>query len=751
MLARKHSWKFFLATTLALLEIGATVDSVWAQSRSGNSGGSRGGSSQGSGNSGGSRGFGGGGGGGSAFQGGGSSQNSGRSGGGQGFGVGQNFGGGSQGIGGGQGNRGGGQSIGGGIPGGLNSSRNDNSVGRPAFPNLGQQSSGQQSFGQQSFGQQNFGQQNSNQNLGRPNQGQPGAGLPNFGQQNQQNLQNNNQGNRNPGLPNLGQAPNLGQRPNIVPQNNGAPALKPQGNNPLGVNLGNNPLGNNVLGANPNTGRLPDRIKDLQQGNAGPLGNQQGNLQNRLPGGIALPGGQNGVLNFDPLKNNGKNLGDNARNNLGDNQRGNLGKNLGDALGKNQGNRGNNPVQKLPIGKNGVQVGDKRGPGLNVKPADRNFKDQLKGGQFNPLLQSNLGKQLKIDKQFSMHDKGDVSRQLNLWNGLQQRGGWQQRHCGPVNASYTKSCFSMWYAGPKYCPTACWYPTCTDLVDWCWWDYCDPVYDPRPVLCRPVSYQPCQQWVSYNYPVWEALPADACGTWVDVSPVVVGSNLDLQVLAVRFVDPGHPEQQTGPRYRVWCRNNSTTRIGVPFNILLLAATSDQANSNLPQAGVRVTDIDAGEILPVDIRLPIAANQMIRSAQNHLMPFSHLHVLVDSHNEIPEALETNNGAVVLREEILPVDPAVFTTDALTAQAGSVVTVAGEGLGPEPGKVLVQVDGQTHDAEILGWYDLGVQLRLPNLTLDQAKDASLVIVRGEGTAANPVATTIAPAPAGVTPAP
>ena len=40
----------------------------------------------------------------------------------------------------------------------------------------------------------------------------------------------------------------------------------------------------------------------------------------------------------------------------------------------------------------------------------------------------------------------------------------------------------------------------------------------------------------------------------------------LQLLAVRFVDPGHPEEKTGPRYRVWFRNNSDLAIDKPFDV-----------------------------------------------------------------------------------------------------------------------------------------------------------------------------------------
>ena len=47
------------------------------------------------------------------------------------------------------------------------------------------------------------------------------------------------------------------------------------------------------------------------------------------------------------------------------------------------------------------------------------------------------------------------------------------------------------------------------------------------------------------------------------------------------------------------------------------------------------------------------------------------------------------------------------------SGSEVSIAGEGLGPEPGKVIVFVAGVEREAQIEGWYDLGVRITLPEL--------------------------------------
>jgi hypothetical protein len=249
-----------------------------------------------------------------------------------------------------------------------------------------------------------------------------------------------------------------------------------------------------------------------------------------------------------------------------------------------------------------------------------------------------------------------------------------------------------------------------------------------------VVYDPCLNWVSWNYPVWVDLPVASCGTWVDVQPLEVDSGVDLQLLAVRFVDPGHPELDEGTRYRIWVRNNSTQTIVRDFNVVLMASNSREPAEDLPQSGLRITSIDPGEIQAIDIRLPIEANTLNRDSGN-ASPFSQLHVLVDSHREIPEVVEENNGAVIARGDILPVDPVIFGADRSTPAAGSEMSVAGEGFGPEPGQVLVHVGGVELQAEILGWYDLGVRVRLPALALASPTEAQLMVVRGDTAASNP----------------
>lgn len=163
---------------------------------------------------------------------------------------------------------------------------------------------------------------------------------------------------------------------------------------------------------------------------------------------------------------------------------------------------------------------------------------------------------------------------------------------------------------------------------------------------NPCKYHCCPWWFCWDYPTWCPLyGSHCCGYWDDVPVVRIPVGLDLQLLAVRLVDSGDPEAQLGPTFRVWFRNNSSVAINHAFNIIALVAPDASPTNNLPQAGVRIPSIEAGQVLAADIRLPIAANQAG-------LPM--LHVLVDSHREIGEVDEKNNGAVMPRAEILPLE-------------------------------------------------------------------------------------------------
>lgn len=387
------------------------------------------------------------------------------------------------------------------------------------------------------------------------------------------------------------------------------------------------------------------------------------------------------------------------------------------------------------------------------------FQDRVSSGDIDRLSGGRVAGSLKLAEQYKMHDKGDVARRLDLHKHAGAGPGASHSshagrhddgrpavdyfpHHGRVSRSYYDDCFQHSYHGPSYYPRYSWYPKWSGWVDWSWHLRCHPVWDPRPYWCRPISYASAPVWVYWHYPVWHPLSAVVCGTWVDVAPVAVGPQHDLQLLAVRFVDPGHPDENLGPRFRIWFRNNSQLPVTRPLSVMLLAANDAVPADGLPQAGVRVTAVEAGETQAVDIRLPIEALGMGIDEQGAPAAFSMLHVLVDAHNELPEISEVNNGTVLPVAEVLPVDPAAFELEPVSSPAGGEVLLAGEGFGPQPGRVLVKLGQLELEGEILGWYDLGVRVRLPQIHLVSPAQAELIVIRGDGAAANPLAVTITP---------
>ncbi len=367
------------------------------------------------------------------------------------------------------------------------------------------------------------------------------------------------------------------------------------------------------------------------------------------------------------------------------------------------------------------------------------FQERLKAGNFNRLTAGPTGKKLQLAQQYRAYQKGDVARQL----GLQTRGAHQVMYRGVVSPAYRQQSMKYRYWGPSFFAGVCWYPTWASWVKWSWYHHCKPYWDPRPIWCRPIYYRPCSAWVYWNPPVWTPLPEAACGTWVDVPPAEMpASDADLQLLAVRFVDPGHPEEQLGPRYRVWFRNNGTLPVTQPFNVMLFAGNAAALAPDMLQAGVRVTGIDAGDVQSVDIRLPVEVYTMQRDVRGNSAPFSVLQVLVDANREVAETTDVNNGARLAPAAILPVDPASFELQPGTAKPGEEVLLAGEGLGPQPGRILIQVNGREMDGVILGWYDLGVRWTAPRLALNAPVEADVVVIRGDGAAANPVKITLTP---------
>ncbi len=388
------------------------------------------------------------------------------------------------------------------------------------------------------------------------------------------------------------------------------------------------------------------------------------------------------------------------------------------------------------------------------------FEERVKSGDLDAVTKGEIAKKLDLADQYKHMRQGDVARRMDLQRhaaknlnpavmhnatiknlkGIHPRPGFYYGRISPV---YVNHCFKYHYYGPAFFAGVCWYPHWNPWVVWSWGYHIHPFWDPRPLWCRPVIYQPYIVWNYWAPPLWQPLPEAACGTWVDVKPVVVEpEQFDLQLLAVRMVDPGHPEEKLGPRYRVWFRNNSPKPIIEPFSVMLFAGNDKRFGDDLPRGGVRVTSIEAGDTQSVDIRLPIEVYTMNRDAQGQPAPFEFLHFFVDANREVNDVNLANNGAVVPRDEMLPVDPAAFELDPVQSAAGGELVIAGEGFGPQPGQVLLHINGKEEQAEIAGWYDLGVKIVLPKLEIVAPTEADVIVIRGDGAAANPLKVTLLP---------
>jgi hypothetical protein len=403
-------------------------------------------------------------------------------------------------------------------------------------------------------------------------------------------------------------------------------------------------------------------------------------------------------------------------------------------------------------------AGAGRGKLGNEGLGNARFPDRVKKGDFDALAKSQIGQKIKLADQYRMAQQGDVARRLALhqhgnvgFHGANVAGVQGFHHHpdfhyrGWISPIYRRHCFEYrCHFGPAWYPGIWWYPRWAPWVHWSWHHPCHPFWDPRPIWCRPVTYVVvAQPWVWWEYPVWTPLYAVPAGTWVEVQkPVIEEAQYDLQLLAVRFVDPGHPDEKLGPRYRVWFRNNSSKPITQAFDVRLFATPGEQLSRDAPQAGVRVTAVEAGDSQSVDVRLPFDAAQAGGDAQGKPVSFKYLQVLVDANREVHDVNQANNGTRLTTGEVLPVDPAAFETDPKSVAAGGELIVAGEGLGPEPGKVIVHLGNIELEAELLGWYDLGVRLKMPDLPLAETTQADLIVIRGDGAAANPVTITVSP---------
>ena len=270
--------------------------------------------------------------------------------------------------------------------------------------------------------------------------------------------------------------------------------------------------------------------------------------------------------------------------------------------------------------------------------------EQLKSGELDRLTRGETAKKIQLADQYRMSQQGDVARRLELQNA---RGTWPReprRQCRPVphgidighgyvhhpnfyhgvvSPAYASHCLQYHYWGPAFFAGLCWYPQVESVGGVVVASPLPPFWDPRPIWCRPVIYDPCPAMGLLGTPVLVPLPVVACGTWVDLQPVVAGRGNGPATGggAVRRSGPsrgkvGAALPRVVPQQRQLNRSCSrSTSCCLPA-----MTTGWRPTCRRPACGS--TAIEAGDTQSVDIRLPVEVYTMGRDAQGRPAPFTH---------------------------------------------------------------------------------------------------------------------------------
>jgi hypothetical protein len=116
--------------------------------------------------------------------------------------------------------------------------------------------------------------------------------------------------------------------------------------------------------------------------------------------------------------------------------------------------------------------------------------------------------------------------------------------------------------------------------------------------------------------------------------------------------------------------------------------------------------------------------------------------LDTLDEVVETDERNNAARLAAAEIKEVAPLLLGADRDALTAGDTVIFVGEGLGPQKGRVLMELAGVAIPLETSGWHYRGVRVRMPAFPLAQAVDVKFALTRHDGASAKPLACVLLP---------
>ena len=322
-------------------------------------------------------------------------------------------------------------------------------------------------------------------------------------------------------------------------------------------------------------------------------------------------------------------------------------------LGKSAGLNKKTGLEKSLGKTSGKSAGKSLGKGAHsslaaTKKVNGKLVDAIKAGKLDSLTNGPAGRKLGLADQYKLMGTGNIARKMNLADKLQKNGGWYKRTCGPIDPHYSEHCKGQFYCGPKWCPSHCWCPKWCGWIEWCsgspMW------FDPRPDFCEPVACDDCDvdpgvvadhdgnpdSWVDDNPPPAADGNQPPAATDGDQPPPNDNVAVDLEVVAIRFVDNGNAEKNIGPRYRVLIRNNGTQAVAHSFAVAIITDAAQEQSDPTPRAGKTVPGIDAGQVLSVDVRLPAEANAAIKGDDGHSVEkYPKLGAIVDANDEIEE--------------------------------------------------------------------------------------------------------------------
>lgn len=219
----------------------------------------------------------------------------------------------------------------------------------------------------------------------------------------------------------------------------------------------------------------------------------------------------------------------------------------------------------------------------------------------------------------------------------------------------------------------------------------------------------------------------------------------LELIDIRLVDLGNPSASQGPRFRVVLKNVTPFALQRPFEVLLTAGISDDFSPSLPTAVEGVAEMAPGATVGVDLRLPVEAMAMTYPGRAETAPLSMLFVSVGGPKDAQGTSSVTTMAVLPLIQVRTVDLAIAPPTTPTVDVGAPVELQGEGFGNEAGKVLLNVDGQELNIEVLGWSELGIAVRMPDLALTGPTPVPLLVTRADGQTAAPLPlTAVPPAP-------